>query len=900
MRLKAFVDAHPIGALLGAVIAVVIIVGAMSLVARTSPAGSDSPVTPSATAPPTPSPSPALDAASACLQAEALVKSGRPAEALDLLDAAVATDPTPGVCVTTQRARATAALAAAQFWVAAGRRALEQTPADEATAREYAAKAAAADATGVGVKELQEDAAEDDPHWTTQAGTSWTKFRTDYLEPLGPPLLAALAIGTGLLVLARVLIIFRMPWVKPGRPLTAWWLAVGAICVVAASLGAVFVVPGRTEQDALVGTVAVGLVGAFAWARALSGRLKVTIDSNASDDGKARSATRIVSILRQLGSGAPRGLEVPVGTDVDALDKAITEVGPATWIGTVISGLKVILGFAPWRVVVDRGTAGTSVVVTRNGRTVASTVVRDQIAGPDGPALDPDLLIASFLLFTLADGYRNRASFECLLEATQWRSLALVESVSAERYGGVEPTAEQKLLLLALATRVDGASPFARIALHHHLYRDSNDKVVLEGYGRWLHDEARRYRGDPATVPIRARLLYATVAVALNGLAGSPRRADTLVRAETAITELEGLIALAGRGKLRREPLPRRSLDEVDALRDELREASAALARSSAPRDVRVALAELRRDLPPAATSRAPLPPRAWGMSAATRAFLLSLDGGATSLRQAVDAAWRVAATSSAGGEEARTWAAAYAEVVAVRVRDPRLEQRLVSITGADDRLLTWPSHDERQQFAGIAMDGLGAGDYNTLCTLATRRTMLQAVELLPVALADSENRDWSLKDPTLVELRGRAEFWDVVQPTGSQDVLAQPPFAEHAEKLRAAGLATPAALRDAPRSLVEAVVGDAALAERVIGVARLAAGVPPGLGRHASAIVAALLAVGIANPETLVARAPAAHAAILAMPVSRSVPGFDAAATAWLQAVSATGNGRRLRTARR
>jgi hypothetical protein len=857
---------------------------------------------------------PKLRAREACARAAEMLDSGRPDEAIALVSdpAVVAETPRPQ-CLGRRRDQAYAAKDAALFWVAAGNRALGRGGDGIATAREYAALAAASDAKAKGLADLDDAIALRTTPWTGRAGQGWSAFRTTYFDPLGSPLLVALATGVGLLVLARVLIMLRMPWRKPGPPHTGALLALGAVGVVVASVGVALVVPALESGVAFVVAVGIGLGGALAWAMALSARLKVTIESTASGKAETRSATRIVSILRQLGSGEPRGLEVPVGTDVDALDKAITEVKAASWIGTVLSALKVILGFAPWRVVVDRGDAGTAVVVTRNGRTVASTIVRDEAAGAGSPTLDPDLLIAAFVLFTLADGYRNRASFECLLEATEWHSLALVESVRVERYGGSALTSHQKLELLSSATRLDRASPFARIALHHHLYRGSDDQVALEGYGRWLHDEACGYRGKVPAVAVRARLLYSTVAVSLNTLGASPRRADALVRASTALAELDGLVDVARwdtPATVEAWLAPPAELVESRLAALKAEHSKISLLQLSA--DVRGALEGLIADLlcrpnpaglaagteslavlvpvpvpvPPLGSARVPL--RAVDLPDATRRFLVELAPGLEAMRQGLVAAWRAAGgaeevAAPSAERDLRAWTRAYERLVSVFVPVAGLARELDAILSVDCPPLTYPTADDRQRYLGIAMKGLGPGDYNELCILATEETMLQAVELLPVALASPGRLEWAFNDPTLAALRKEAAFWVVAGRAAATDVLDQPPFAEHVERLRATGLATPQAVAAAPKSLVRSIVGgDSVVATRLVDVARLAAGLPPELKPYAASIVGALLGIGIAGPSSKVANQEDAIKAVRSMPHAPTTSAFEEAVRTW------------------
>ena len=162
-----------------------------------------------------------------------------------------------------------------------------------------------------------------------------------------------------------------------------------------------------------------------------------------------------------------------------------------------------LLGFTPWKVVMEAGSAGTSVVVSRNGRTVDSAIVRADVLGPGMPTANPDLLVAAFVLMTIADGYEGRAGFDGLLEARSWTSIGLVASTQREiATPSVTGAADRRRILAAAALLED--NPFTRTALQEHLYRDSDDVVVQEGYARALLAQAARIDDAPETPGERA------------------------------------------------------------------------------------------------------------------------------------------------------------------------------------------------------------------------------------------------------------------------------------------------------------------------------------------------------------------------------------------------------------
>lgn len=518
-------------------------------------------------------PAPALAASALCAQAAELVRSADPGAALALIDKrkqeldALAGEDTGSLCgpqVDTARSNQEEADA-----LVAKAKGLSD-PQEKAKALDDAKKLDAKDAELVKLT-TQPTPAED-------AAEQWKTFLSDHVQPFGAPATVALAIALGWLVLGRVLIQVYSAKRKLPAGKHAWrWILPGALLAVASGLLFTFVLPTDHSVGRYVAVGAVGLAGAGLLSCGLASRLRLTIEATPSTEGKdTPSPARIVAILRKLGADSPRGMEVPVGTDVGVLSDAVTKASSVGWIANIVGALTAILGFTPWKVVLHRTAGGTAVVITRNGRTMDATNVSADILGAGMPSGTPDVLIASFILMTMADGYRDRAGFEGLLGSNSWKSIGLVASTQKEiAPPAATSRAEVGRLLSAAALQED--NPFSRMALHEHLYRDRKEPAVAEGYAQWLYKEARK--SGPAARPgvhpeaaavgaspppttmadrmairvppgpaqpadlIRARLLYASLVVTLNVLETKNREAVATERLGTTYDSLVALLA---------------------------------------------------------------------------------------------------------------------------------------------------------------------------------------------------------------------------------------------------------------------------------------------------------------------------------------------------------------------
>ncbi|MBO9553940.1 hypothetical protein [Cellulomonas sp.] len=500
-----------------------------------------------------------------CARAAELVRAADPGAALTLLDEreqeldALARRDTGTLCPAETRAARRNQAEADKLVKAA-----EASP-RPANAPELLAAAKKLDAKDPDVVRLTTDTT-----WAQDRGTQWTAFSKARLEPLGAPAAVALAITFGWLVVGRVLVQAYPASLafRDGRKASRR-VAAGAVAAVVSGLMFTLWAPAlqRWPLVAVVaGAAVVGGCGAFALSYGLASRLRITIDATSSDDQDAPSASRILAILRKLGADPPRGLEVPVGTDVSVLSDAVTKVPQASWLSSIVTALSAVLGFTPWKVVLDKTADGTAVVVTRNGRTMDSTIVRADVLGTGMPSATSDVLVASFVLLTLADGYRERVGFEGLLGSRSWKSIGMVASTQPQvAPPATTDKAEVRRMLSAAALLED--NPFTRIALHESLYRDRDDAAVAEGYAQWLYEESTRYGPGPSsTAAARAAAGSARSAVAS---AVAARTAATAVLAARSaldvVVEAEAAGAATSAQVLTARAALRRAVGERDA-----------------------------------------------------------------------------------------------------------------------------------------------------------------------------------------------------------------------------------------------------------------------------------------------------------------------------------------------
>ncbi len=406
------------------------------------------------------------------------------------------------------------------------------------------------------------------------ASKGWSGLADNYLKDVGAILAAAAATALLLLVLARIAV--TIPYRSSRRRRSSrgsrrFAEIVGALSLVAASLFTALTLPTAVgETSVRWGLLAVMaflcVVAVVALAYVLSTRLRVSI--SVSGETEKAGTTELVALLQELGAQAPRGLEVPMGTELTALDgKNI--LGQSTgWLAAVLNVLQQILGFTPWRAVVDhKGDPAqeTFVVITRNGRSVNAATIRRQPWGPAGPTIDTSKMAAAFILKALADGYHER-DFRGLAGAQDWASLGLQYVATTDR----SLSAAHRKELLTRAVDIDPSNLLAQVALKHEQYRHATDHHQLHTYLRWLRDLVGGDPLKPKQVNVLAehadldlRVRYTALAVALNhDVAASSARTCDVARDDLCCWALSVLARLYDGVPQDKQPRPQLELPD--------------------------------------------------------------------------------------------------------------------------------------------------------------------------------------------------------------------------------------------------------------------------------------------------------------------------------------------------
>lgn len=359
----------------------------------------------------------------------------------------------------------------------------------------------------------------------------WSGLADGYLKDLG--VILAAAAGTAILLLTFARLALTVPYrftnrrrsSKASRRLAE---IAGALLLLAASFTVALTLPGAIDARSvswlpivLAAALCLGAVVALAYA--LSTRLRVSI-AVAGETEKA-GTTEIVALLRELGASAPQGLEVPRGADITALEGKNILTESTGWLAPVIKVVQQIMGFTPWRVVVDHKTDAegkvaveTFVVVTRNGRSVDAATIRRQPFGPTGPTVDTSKIAAAFVLKAIADGY-HRKDFSGLAGAQEWASIGLQYVATTDK----SLSHEHRKELLTKAVDLDPSNLLAQVSLKHEQYRRAKAHPELHTYLEWL---CGFVGGDPVDPKYRnlvedhrdleLRVCYTALAVALN------------------------------------------------------------------------------------------------------------------------------------------------------------------------------------------------------------------------------------------------------------------------------------------------------------------------------------------------------------------------------------------------
>lgn len=485
-----------------------------------------------------PAPAQSAEAAEAdeqpvCLAARALTESGRPQQAIALLDAtATGTECTTGRRRAVERAdRGSAALARAlalrteaeaatadgddagarQAWRSAGRLAEAAVGQDA----ELDAAAGLVDESAAAVEALPDGQG---PAFSASRMTAlekrWTDFVDGQLSPAAAVGAVMLAVVAALLVLSRLYVLLPISTQVTSRRWrrVLWFFGLGAAAtcawIVTVSL------PGQAAEAAdtrawVLAAVAAGAVAVLCIGTALATRMRMSISAG---EDEART-TRIVAHLRAMGAEPPKGVEVPLGADVEALEGTAIIKSVEGWLAPLVRLASSVTGVTPWHVTVTSHEGHSAVVMTRNGRGFKSTVLTHRPLGKTGPEVDSDKLVAAFVLTALAEAYSEH-DFRGLAGATDPTSLGLLYVAQTNP----QLTGNEKRQLLRRAVAFEPQNIVAQIALQHALHRTATDAEEVARYLAWL-DRTGDELAQRDLPQLELRLRYTALAVAMNAAA---------------------------------------------------------------------------------------------------------------------------------------------------------------------------------------------------------------------------------------------------------------------------------------------------------------------------------------------------------------------------------------------
>lgn len=367
----------------------------------------------------------------------------------------------------------------------------------------------------------------------------WQGFTDTVLTPTNSRLLRALAMVTTLVVLARLITRWlpanglRLPGnhSHPG-------MAIGAALIfLAAALasGASDPTPDAmatvwNEQLRFAGAVVLGSTGVFLLAWAWSRRFRVSVAVVDDKGAELHGASgHLAALLLELGGGTPRGIELPRGSDVTALDAAgLSPMPEGRVAASLFKVFELLLLSSPWKVRVEWASEDVHTVsVVRNGRTLATQLIdRDRLRlriSVDEPKADANAgdrktehvdlmrMSAAVALVKMQEEY----GFSGLNGANDWRSIGFHDIATVELRERKEPAID----LLARAVEISPSNEAARVALWHRRYRESTKVAELDDYIRRLDEFVGRTKGLPeehVSPELRLRVLYTRAALTIN------------------------------------------------------------------------------------------------------------------------------------------------------------------------------------------------------------------------------------------------------------------------------------------------------------------------------------------------------------------------------------------------
>jgi hypothetical protein len=395
------------------------------------------------------------------------------------------------------------------------------------------------------------------------ASSTWSG--TD-LRAVGTAVGALLALAAACAAGAAVLAAWYLVEDADRDARTRWWAwTTGALGVVAVALAGQGV-SARGVAGTLLAGASIAALGVLLLGTVLATRLRLTIEvtSGAGErrsSGEGTGGAHLVALLGELGAEPPQGLEVPRGTDINALSgSALAELPQQAFVKAVVTVVQGLLGSVPWRVTVEEKDADhLAVIVTRNGRAAGSAVIdkadvlrfdtSDPTSAADAARVDLYRAAAAVVLMTLA---RHHTGFDGLCGATLWRSLALQYIAQSD----LATIPARRGSLLARAVDLDPANDLAQVALAYHTARHDTDREDLDEYRDWLGGFAERTAGRSGYRSLRLRALYSRAVAAVNACFATTRdgSAATGHLDEAAVTAVRNLLdALAGERATGRE-----------------------------------------------------------------------------------------------------------------------------------------------------------------------------------------------------------------------------------------------------------------------------------------------------------------------------------------------------------
>ncbi|GGB75941.1 hypothetical protein N798_13265 [Knoellia flava TL1] len=304
-----------------------------------------------------------------------------------------------------------------------------------------------------------------------------------------------------------------------------------------------------------------GAVGVWLTAWLLATRLRLDVVVKGEDGSLSTTGVgTVVALLSELGAERTRGIEVPRGADVTALEGAFSTL-PDNVVLRTLKGLLVSLGgVTPWTATIEGSATSRSVSIRRNGQAVdsavidvaalvpqvaddttsdpatkTSTVETPKAATPEGGAraAEPDAslrLAAAFILMTLST--KHPKIREGLAGATRWESVGLQYIASADL---AKPSdVAQRRAVLASALNRDPGNLSAQLAYRHALDRDSTDRKTLERYRDWLHTFES---AEGLTRGLRLRATYTRAVIATNAAFAGGRATGGRAAIEEALDD---------------------------------------------------------------------------------------------------------------------------------------------------------------------------------------------------------------------------------------------------------------------------------------------------------------------------------------------------------------------------